>query len=141
MADVDTPSEGASGPTALPAELRYTAEHEWVRPPDADGVVRVGITAFAQDALGDVVFVQLPDAGSSVEAGASIGEVESTKSVSEIYAPLTGVVRAVNDALEANPELVNSDPYGQGWMFELEGVEAAAVDALLDAEAYRSSTS
>ncbi|WP_299034631.1 glycine cleavage system protein GcvH [uncultured Pseudokineococcus sp.] len=137
MAD-DTPSEGTS---ELPSALRYTAEHEWVRPPDADGVVRVGITAYAQDALGDVVFVQLPDAGSSVEAGASIGEVESTKSVSEVYAPLTGVVRAVNEALEANPELVNSAPYGEGWMFELEGVDAAAVDALLDARAYRSITS
>ena len=134
MADVDSPP-------GQPAGLRYTAEHEWVRPPDADGVVRIGITAFAQDALGDVVFVQLPDAGSAVEAGASIGEVESTKSVSEVYAPLTGVVRAVNEALDANPELVNSDPYGEGWMFELEGVDPAAVDALLDAEGYRAATS
>jgi len=138
VADVDSTPESTPG---QPAALRYTAEHEWVRPPDADGVVRVGITAFAQEALGDVVFVQLPDAGAAVEAGASIGEVESTKSVSEVYAPLTGVVRAVNEALEANPELVNSDPYGQGWMFELEGVEPAAVDALLDAEGYRSATS
>ncbi|GAA2030878.1 glycine cleavage system protein GcvH [Pseudokineococcus marinus] len=124
-----------------PEGLRYTAEHEWVTAPGPDGAVRIGITAFAQEALGDVVFVQLPDEGAAVEAGDSIGEVESTKSVSEVYAPLSGVVRAVNPALEATPELVNSDPYGEGWMFELEGVDPAAVDALLDADGYRATTS
>ncbi|MEJ5945036.1 glycine cleavage system protein GcvH [Pseudokineococcus basanitobsidens] len=129
----------ATSPAELPADLRYTAEHEWVRALDG-GAVRIGITAFAQDALGDVVFVQLPETGTSVDAGTSIGEVESTKSVSEVYAPLTGTVRAVNDALEATPELVNSDPYGEGWMFELEGVEAGAVEALLDADGYRATT-
>lgn len=126
---------------ALPADLRYTAEHEWVRPAGPDGAVRVGITDFAQEALGDVVFVQLPDAGAAVTSGDSIGEVESTKSVSEVYAPLGGTVSAVNEALEASPELVNSDPYGEGWMFELEGVDPAAVEALLDADGYRATTS
>lgn len=134
MADADSTA-------GTPEGLRYTAEHEWVTPPGADGSVRIGITAFAQEALGDVVFVQLPDEGAAVEAGDSIGEVESTKSVSEVYAPLSGVVRAVNAALEASPELVNSDPYGEGWMFELEGVDPAAVDALLDADGYRATTS
>lgn len=125
-----------------PAELRYTQEHEWVRPADVEGgPVRVGITAFAQEALGDVVFVSLPAVGDAVDAGTSVGEVESTKSVSEIYCPLTGTVSAVNDALEASPELVNSDPYGEGWMFEIEGVEPAAVEALLDAEGYRATIS
>ncbi|MEJ5915679.1 glycine cleavage system protein GcvH [Pseudokineococcus sp. 1T1Z-3] len=134
----------ATSPTDLPADLRYTAEHEWVRTlseGDSGLVVRVGITAFAQDALGDVVFVQLPDAGAEVGAGESIGEVESTKSVSEVYAPLAGTVSAVNESLDATPELVNADPYGEGWMFELEGVPADAVEALLDAEGYRATTS
>src|SRR4051794_27176885 len=96
-----------------PDDLRYTSEHEWVRA--ENGRLRVGITAYAQDALGDVVYVSLPEAGSTVEAGSAVGEVESTKSVSDLYAPITGTVIERNDALEGTPELVNSDPYGQGW--------------------------
>lgn len=118
-----------------PQDLRYTAEHEWVRA--GDGVVRVGITAYAQDALGDVVYVSLPSVGDSVSAGDSCGEVESTKSVSDLYAPLSGEVIAVNEALESAPELVNSDPYGQGWMYDLKLTEAGAEASLLDLEAYR----
>jgi len=121
-----------------PEDLRYTAEHEWIRRGD-DGTVRIGITAFAQDSLGDIVYVSLPEPGAGVEAGTTCGEVESTKSVSDVYAPLTGTVTARNDALEGSPELVNSDPYGEGWMFEVELADPAAWDALLDAEAYRSS--
>ena len=117
-----------------PAGLRYTAEHEWVR---VDGdTVRVGITSFAQEALGDVVYVILPTVGDAVAAGDTCGEVESTKSVSDLYAPVSGEVTAVNAALDATPELVNSDPYGEGWMYELRPSDTAAVDALLDAEAY-----
>ena len=123
----------------IPADLRYTAEHEWVRA-TGDGRIRVGITDYAQDALGDVVFVSLPDLGATVAAGQSFGEVESTKSVSEIYAPLSGSVVARNEALETRPELVNSDPYGEGWIVELEIGDAAAVDGLLDAAAYGSLT-
>jgi glycine cleavage system H protein len=119
-----------------PQDLRYTPEHEWVRA-GSDGVVRVGITAFAQDALGDVVFVSLPAVGDSVSAGDTCGEVESTKSVSDLYAPLSGEVVAVNDALEAAPELVNTDPYGQGWMYDVKLTDAAAGGSLLDLEAYR----
>src|SRR4051812_41110304 len=118
-----------------PDDLRYTSEHEWVR--TEDGRVRVGITAYAQDALGDIVYVQLPEPGSTVEAGSSVGEVESTKSVSDLYAPISGTVVQRNDALDATPELVNSDPYGQGWMFEVEPAEAGAVDGLLTADQYR----
>ena len=117
-----------------PDDLRYTTDHEWVRE-TADGV-RVGITSYAQDALGDVVFVSLPKVGDEVVKGDSIGEVESTKSVSDLYSPLTGTVTAVNDALDATPELVNSDPYGDGWMFELSLGEDAGTSDLLDAEAY-----
>jgi glycine cleavage system H protein len=97
----------------------------------------VGITAYAQDALGDIVFVQLPEPGSTVEAGSAVGEVESTKSVSDLFAPISGTVVERNEALEATPELVNSDPYGQGWMFEVEPSDPAAVDALLTADQYR----
>jgi glycine cleavage system H protein len=120
-----------------PDDLRYTAEHEWVqqRP---DGVFRVGITAYAQDALGDVVFVTLPEEGTPVAPGSACGEVESTKSVSDIFAPITGTVTARNDALDANPELVNSSPYGEGWMFEVRPDDPASIDSLLDAEGYRS---
>jgi glycine cleavage system H protein len=119
----------------FPEELRYSREHEWVR---LNGdVARVGITDFAQDSLGDVVFVQLPDVGLDVIAGASISEIESTKSVSDIYAPVTGVIRTVNDALVDQPELVNQDPYGAGWMFEVQCSDASEVEALLDAAAYR----
>jgi glycine cleavage system H protein len=123
-----------------PADLRYTSDHEWVRVGD-DGVVRIGITAFAQDALGDVVYVSLPAVGDSVASGDSCGEVESTKSVSDIYAPLDGEVTAVNPALDASPELINSDPYGEGWMFEMRPSDASAVDGLMDASAYTASLS
>lgn len=119
-----------------PQDLRYTAEHEWVRV-GSDGVVRVGITAYAQDALGDVVYVSLPSVGDSVNAGDTCGEVESTKSVSDLYAPLSGEVVAVNEALESAPELVNSDPYGQGWMYDVKITDAGPVESLLDLEAYR----
>lgn len=119
-----------------PQDLRYTSEHEWVR--DAgDGTVRVGITSFAQEALGDVVYVNLPGVGDAVTAGDACGEVESTKSVSDLYSPLDGEVTAVNDALDATPELVNSDPYGEGWIFEMRVGDAAAVEGLLDAAAYQ----
>ena len=119
-----------------PDDLRYTAEHEWVRRTDA-GTVVVGITHFAQDALGDIVYVDLPDVGAVVEPGGSLGEVESTKSVSEIYAPVAGEVVARNDALDGAPETVNTDPYGAGWLAELRPVDPAAVDALLDSAAYQ----
>ena len=119
-----------------PEDLRYTAEHEWVRP-GADSVLRVGITAYAQDALGDVVYVTLPDVGAAVSAGDPCGEVESTKSVSDLYAPVAGDVTARNEGLDATPELVNTDPYGEGWLFELRPTDPAAVEGLLDAGAYR----
>ncbi|BBY67105.1 glycine cleavage system protein GcvH [Mycolicibacterium helvum] len=123
----------------IPADLHYTAEHEWVQRTGGD-TVRVGITDFAQSSLGDVVYVQLPDVGSAVTAGESFGEVESTKSVSDLYAPVTAKVIAVNGDLEANPGLVNSDPYGQGWLLDLQ-VDGDTLDqglaALLDADAYR----
>lgn len=119
----------------IPEELRYSPEHEWVRT-GAEGIVRVGITDFAQAALGDIVYVQLPELGDSLASGDSVGEVESTKSVSEIFAPLSGTVVGRNDALESAPELINSDPYGEGWMFELEGTDLAAIDDLLDADGY-----
>jgi len=119
----------------FPDALRYSAEHEWVA---VDGNrARIGITDFAQDALGDVVYVQLPDVGLAVIANASIAEVESTKSVSEIYAPVTGIVVAVNELLNDEPEHVNRDPYGTGWIFEVELSDPAEVDALMDAAAYR----
>jgi len=121
-----------------PEDLKYTSEHEWVRSPgEAEGSVRIGITDYAQDALGDIVYVSLPDVGVDLEEGAAVGELESTKSVSDVYAPLAGSVVARNDALDATPELVNSDPYGEGWLFEIVPSDAAAVDALMDAEAYR----
>ena len=119
----------------IPEDLRYSTDHEWVRS-GAEGVVRIGITDYAQGALGDIVYVQLPGVGDTITAGDSVGEVESTKSVSEIFTPLAGTVVAVNEALDAAPELVNSDPYGDGWMFELELGDAAELDGLLDADAY-----
>lgn len=122
----------------VPDELRYSSDHEWIR--IEDGKVRIGITDYAQDALGDVVFVQVPDAGQGADAGAAIGEVESTKSVSEIYAPLAGTVVEINPDLESSPELVNSDPYGAGWIAVIEPADPAALDALLDAAAYRALT-
>jgi glycine cleavage system H protein len=118
----------------IPDGLRYSKDHEWIR---AEGpTARVGITDFAQDALGDVVFVALPDVGATFDAGTAIGEVESTKSVSEVYAPVSGVVRAVNEALRDAPEVLNADPYGEGWICELEVTDAAQLDELLDASAY-----
>jgi glycine cleavage system H protein len=123
----------------IPADLYYTEEHEWVQR-TGDDTVRVGITDYAQSALGDVVFVQLPDIGADVTAGESFGEVESTKSVSDLYAPVSAKVVAVNGDLETNPQLVNSDPYGEGWLVDLQS-DAAALDeglrGLLDADGYR----
>ena len=120
-----------------PDDLHYTPEHEWVRP-GSDGVVRVGITSYAQDALGDVVYVTLPAAGATVTVGEACGEVESTKSVSDLFAPLAGDVTARNERLDAQPELVNTDPYGEGWLFEVRPSDPADVDGLLDVEGYRS---
>lgn len=121
----------------VPEELRYTAEHEWVRGRDDSRTVRVGITDYAQQALGDVVYVSLPEVGTAVAPGAAFGEVESTKSVSDLYAPLTGTVTARNEALDATPELINSDPYGDGWVVEIEPADDADESSLLDAAAYR----
>ncbi|MGN6473977.1 MAG: glycine cleavage system protein GcvH [Mycobacteriales bacterium] len=121
----------------VPEELSYTAEHEWARR-EEDGTIRVGITDFAQQALGDIVFVSLPAVGTTVAAGGVLGEVESTKSVSEIYAPLAGEVVARNDALESRPELINTDTYGEGWIVAIRPATPADVDGLLDAAAYQS---
>jgi glycine cleavage system H protein len=121
----------------VPEELRYTTEHEWVRSRDDSSTVRVGITDYAQQALGDVVYVSLPEVGAAVSPGAAFGEVESTKSVSDLYAPLAGTVTARNEALDATPELINSDPYGDGWVVEIEPAEDADASSLLDAAAYR----
>jgi glycine cleavage system H protein len=119
----------------FPEELRYSSEHEWVRVEGTRAVV--GITDYAQDALGDVVYVQLPDAGLQVIANASIAEIESTKSVSEVYVPVTGTVVEVNGSLEDAPEQLNTDPYGAGWIFVVELAEPAEVAALMDAAAYQ----
>jgi glycine cleavage system H protein len=121
-----------------PEDLRYTPEHEWVAP--GEPTVKVGITHFAQDALGDIVYVQLPEPGTAVSAGEAFGEVESTKSVSEIYAPLSGTVVARNDRLADEPELINTDPYGSGWLVEIELTEPDQVERLLDAAGYRELT-
>jgi glycine cleavage system H protein len=124
----------------FPEDLKYTAEHEWVRTPgETAGSVRIGITDYAQDALGDIVYVQLPEIGAQVEAGAAVGELESTKSVSDVYSPVTGAVVARNESLDATPELVNSDPYGAGWLFEVAVTEGGATSELLDAAAYQAS--
>ena len=125
----------------FPENLKYTNEHEWVRSPgDVEGSVRVGITDFAQDALGDVVYVDLPQVGDTVGAGETVGELESTKSVSEMYAPVGGTVVAVNESLADNPGLINEDPYGDGWLLEIEIADDSATDALMDAGAYRELT-
>ena len=122
----------------IPSELRYSTDHEWVR---VDGdTVTIGITEYAQDALGDVVFVELPEPGLAVSAGATFSEVESTKSVSDIYAPVSGSISAVNDALDAQPELLNSDPYGEGWICRIQFTDASELEGLMDAEAYRALT-
>ena len=121
-----------------PENLKYTSEHEWVRTPgDAEGSVRVGITDFAQDALGDIVYVSLPQVGDTVTAGDTCGELESTKSVSDIYAPLSGEVVARNESLDSTPELVNSDPYAGGWLFEVVPSDPSEAGALLDVAAYQ----
>lgn len=119
--------------SSIPDGLRYTAEHEWVAPGNP---ARIGITDYAQSALGDVVYVSLPELGAVVTAGASIGEIESTKSVSELYAPVDGTVAGRNNALDTTPELINSDPYGEGWILEITATDPAAVTALLDSSAY-----
>jgi len=119
----------------VPAELRYSSDHEWVA---VSGTrARVGITEYAQDALGDVVYVQVPELGASVASGDSFGEVESTKSVSDVYAPVSGTVVAVNETLADTPETINRDPYGDGWLCEIELADASELEALLDADAYQ----
>lgn len=119
----------------VPEDLRYTPDHEWVRREGEEGVV--GITAYAADELGDIVFVELPTAGTRLSAGASFGAIESVKTASDLYAPLAGEVLAVNDALSAQPELINSDPYGAGWMIRVRIEEPGSIDRLEDAAAYR----
>jgi glycine cleavage system H protein len=122
-----------------PDDLKYTAEHEWVRSPGSgDDTVRVGITQYAQDALGDIVYVQLPEVGEEVESGSAIGELESTKSVSDVYAPVSGTIVSRNETLDQTPELVNSDPYGEGWLMEIRPSDPSAVEKLLSAQDYRS---
>jgi len=120
----------------VPDDLKYTAEHEWVRIAADGKSARVGITDYAQAALGDVVYVSLPQTGAKVDGGAAFGEVESTKSVSDLFAPVGGTVVGRNDALDEHPELINSDPYGDGWIVEIEASDPAAFDSLLDAAAY-----
>lgn len=119
----------------LPDDLRYSSDHEWVRL--EDGRLRLGITDYAQDALGDVVYVEVPAVGSTVDANAKVSEVESTKSVSDIYAPVAGTIIEVNGALADTPERLNDDPYGDGWICIIEPTDPASVDALLDVEGYR----
>ena len=119
-----------------PEDLKYTAEHEWVKV-NEEAPVRIGITDFAQDALGDIVYVQLPEVGTAVRAGDSCGELESTKSVSDLFAPVNGTVRAVNEALADQPDLVNTDPYGEGWLLDIEVDDDEEVAALMDAETYK----
>jgi glycine cleavage system H protein len=120
----------------VPDDLKYTGDHEWVRVSEGSTTVRVGITDYAQSALGDVVFVSLPAVGESVTKGAAVGEVESTKSVSDVYAPLSGTVAARNEKLDESPDLINSDPYGEGWVLELELSDESELGDLLDAAAY-----
>ena len=125
-----------------PEDLKYTTEHEWLRSPgEHEGSVRIGITNYAQDALGDIVYVSLPAVGDSVTGGETCGELESTKSVSDVYAPVSGEVVAVNSALDATPELVNDDPYGGGWLFEVVPSDDGQIEGLLDAAAYEASLS
>jgi glycine cleavage system H protein len=119
----------------IPSDLRYSTDHEWARV--EEGRVRIGITDYAQDALGDVVFVEVPEVGTKVERGASFSEVESTKSVSEIYAPVSGVIAEINADLADSPERLNDDPYGEGWICVIEPADPGQLDELLDAEGYR----
>ncbi len=123
---------------SYPDDLRYTEEHEWAR--NEGEVIRVGITHFAQDQLGDVVYVDLPAPGAAIERGQPFGEVESTKSVSDLYAPVSGTIAERNEALEERPELVNQDPYGEGWMVKVRPSDDTGLDALLSADAYRDLT-
>jgi glycine cleavage system H protein len=118
----------------VPDDLKYTAEHEWAKV--GGTTIRVGVTDYAQEALGDVVYVSLPEVGAKIGQGDAFGEVESTKSVSDLYAPVTGTVTARNDELESRPELINSDPYGEGWIVEIEVADSTQLDGLLDAGAY-----
>lgn len=127
--------------SAIPAEFSYTAEHEWISAPDAEGVVTVGITDHAQDALGDVVYVDLPEVGSTHEAGDSFGEVESTKSVSDLFMPVAGEIVEINEALEDAPGSLNEDPYGAGWLVRLRPGSATDLEGLLDAAAYEAEIS
>ena len=122
----------------IPAELRYASSHEWTRQ-ESDGTVTVGITDHAQDLLGDVVFVELPEVGRQVEAGQECAVVESVKAASDIYAPISGEVVAVNETLTESPELVNSEPYAGAWFFRVKPVDAADLDKLMDADAYSAS--
>lgn len=122
----------------IPEDLRYTSDHEWIRTEESG--LRIGITDYAQDALGDVVFVELPAVGSTVELGGSMGEVESTKSVSDIFAPVSGTVIEVNEALDGAPGRLNEDPYGEGWLCVIEASDASQLDELLDAAAYQALT-
>ncbi|TLQ01481.1 glycine cleavage system protein GcvH [Nesterenkonia salmonea] len=122
--------------SSIPAELKYSAEHEWISSAEAEGVVRIGITDFAQDALGEVVYVEHPEVGATVAAGDVVGEVESTKSVSDIFAPVAGEITAVNEELDDKPQVINSDPYGAGWLFEVKLADASGIDDLLSAEDY-----
>ncbi len=123
----------------IPGELKYTSEHEWVKG-ESDNIVQVGITQYAQESLGDIVYVSLPAAGTNLSAGDSCGEVESTKSVSELYAPVSGEVVEVNVAVDANPELINSSPYEQGWLMRIKMSEPSQVDGLLTASDYEGMT-
>ena len=118
-----------------PEDLKYTAEHEWVKA--GESPARVGITDFAQDALGDIVYVQLPEVGTAVRAGDPCGELESTKSVSDLYAPVNGTITAVNEALADQPDLVNTDPYGEGWLLDIVVEDEEEVEALKDADTYQ----
>jgi glycine cleavage system H protein len=123
----------------IPEELRYAENHEWARLED-DGSVRVGISDYAQDALGDIVYIDLPEIGASVGAGEAFGEIESTKSVAEIYAPVAGTITEINEALEAAPEAINHEPYGAGWIVVITPAAGATLDDLMDADAYAAYT-
>ncbi|MDV6014620.1 glycine cleavage system protein GcvH [Haloechinothrix sp. LS1_15] len=120
---------------SVPEELHYTEEHEWVETRDS-GVVRVGITEYAQQQLGDVVFVDLPEVGKTLSSGEVFGEVESTKSVSELFAPVAGEVTAINEAVSDSPDLINEDPYGTGWLIEITPSDQSSIDGLLNADSY-----
>lgn len=119
-----------------PTDVLYSTDHEWVRE-RGEGIVRVGITSYAQDALGDVVYVSLPTVGDTLAKGEAVGEVESTKSVSDLYAPLNGEITAINEALDQTPEIINTDPYREGWMYEMKIADASALGDLMDVEAYK----